>query len=100
VARRIDKSVVLTKRDIEKADTGDFGLDRIALYMWEGKSGGWPENRSVHVQREYQLAQVSGNDPSLMALEFALKSFKMAVEQKRVGLLRGKESFSALFTIS
>jgi hypothetical protein len=90
VDTRISKSVVMTKRDIEKADAGDFELDRIGLYIWEARSGEWPDDRSRHVQNELDLARASGPQPSLMALEHAMESFNAAVGQGRAGLRAGE----------
>ena len=90
VTSRISKSIVMTKRDIEKADAGDFELDRIGLYIWEARSGEWPEKRGTHIENELNLAKASGPQPNLLALLYALESFKTAVGQERVGLQAGE----------
>jgi len=86
VSRRIDKGLVLSKSDTAKADAGDYELDRIGLYVWEGVSGLWPQERCVHLRDELTLVKASRNSPSLMALEYALASFQKAVDQGRAGL--------------
>ena len=86
VSRKIQNGLYLTKRDIEKADAGDYELDRIGLYVWEGISGRWPQERCVHVEHEFELAKASGNAPSLMALGHALESFQKAVDKGRAGM--------------
>jgi hypothetical protein len=88
VERKIDKGLVLTPREIDKADAGRYELDRIGLYVWEAKSGAWPGERSVHVRHEFQLIGASRNSPSLMALEYSLASFSTAVNQSRAPLTK------------
>lgn len=82
--RRIQKGDhQLTAADLDRADAGDYELDRIGLYFWEEHTGQWPKERIVHVRHEFERIRNAGKPRSLMPLHYALRSFEKCLRQER-----------------